>query len=51
MRMMFPLNRHEDRYRVTAARVLGQIRMLSWAENHTVKMYNGTNDDGRNVRG
>lgn len=38
-------NHFKDCYRVTAAGVLGHVRMLTWAENHTVKSYyNDTND-------
>lgn len=31
---------------MTAAGVLGHIRMLSWAENHTVKRYHNDTNDG-----
>lgn len=39
-------NHYKDCYRVTAAGVLGHIRMLSWAENHTVKSYHNDTNDG-----
>lgn len=39
-------NHYKDCYRMTAAAVLGHIRMLSWAENHTVKSYHHDTNDG-----